>query len=377
MKKHFTLVLGILFLSIGVQGQQQVKLYLTSDWKVTNQENAAYFRDCHYDTDRFLLDGEVHDYIISGELFMVGNYIKGKRDGEFTFYYPNGKVESKGIYNNNIKLGQWHYYYSSGQLKQVINYAERNPDAFKMYTPFFVIEYYDSQGKPLLQDGTGVWVNDSIRGSMYDTESLCTLKGKFKNGKMHGKWRLVRISDKKLLHQENFRNGKFQSASIYDDKSRVYATTSAEILIKNPDKHHTNLWNAEKFEFDTTVFPPNLLLSDVETVFSEVTGSEYKIQNRAAGYAKGDLYLLQFIAENIRYPQHEIESDVSGRVFVGVSIDERGQVEDIRVVRGIGKSFDAEALRVVGLLTDWLPAIQEGKPVKATITIPVNFQLLY
>ncbi len=375
MSKYSILFFGLLFFSPCLRSQEKVKIFYNSDWKITREDNATYFREAEYDFNTFKLDGRVLDYSISGNLLMEGSYLKGKRNGVFTFYYSNGVVKSRGKYENGRRMGNWEYYYNNGQLKQVILFPGRDPNNFKMFEPFAVLEYYDREGKQLVANGTGTWTNDSIQAGMFDTKSLSTLTGQVKDSLKHGKWELVRVSDGKVMHRERFKKGKLVGAEIFDAKGKHYGTTSSEVLQKIPDENNTKLATTEKFEIDTTVFPKTLILSDVETIFSTVTGKEIKIQNRDAGYISGDYSLLEFIARNLRYPIYAIERRITGKVYVGVVIDSLGHTKDITLVKGVHKDLDNEAKRVVGLVNSWLPAIRNGKTVESTITIPVNFQL--
>ena len=86
----------------------------------------------------------------------------------------------------------------------------------------------------------------------------------------------------------------------------------------------------------------------------------------------GDINLLRFIAENIRYP--ETGSGVQGRVFVRFDVDTLGNVCDPEILRGLGPEFDQEALRVVKLFPKIRPGRFNGKIVKMSMTVPVTFK---
>ena len=376
MNKYLILLFGLLLFSTCLKSQNKIKLYYNSDWKITKEDKATYFRESEYDLNNFKLDGKVYDYSISGNLLMEGSYLNGKRNGSFTFYFNNGKVKNKGKYENNRRVGKWEYYYNNGQLKQVILFKGEETNNFRMFETFTVLEYYNITSNQLLKDGTGIWINDSIQEGMFDTNSLKTLTGQFKDSLKHGKWELIRIYDNKLMHLERFKKGKFIGAEIYDAQGNYYGATSSEIINKIPDENNTKLACTEKFELDTAVFPKALLFSDVETIFKTVTGKEHKIQNRVAGYIYGDYSLLEFIAKNIRYPISAFEKKITGIVYVGVVIDSLGHTKEVKLVKGVNEDLDNEAQRVVKLLNKWMPALNDGKAVESTITIPVKFQII-
>ncbi len=89
----------------------------------------------------------------------------------------------------------------------------------------------------------------------------------------------------------------------------------------------------------------------------------------------GDLALRKYISENVKYPEIAKENGLSGKVFVAFVINQRGEVENVKIARGVDPALDKEAIRVVQNLPKWKPGSQRGKPVKVSYTVPINFQL--
>ena len=83
----------------------------------------------------------------------------------------------------------------------------------------------------------------------------------------------------------------------------------------------------------------------------------------------------RYIAENLRYPAIASENGIQGRVFVQFAVNSRGEVVDVKVVRGVDPSLDKEAIRVIQSSPKWQAGEQRGKPVKVQFTFPVNFVL--
>jgi TonB family protein len=82
----------------------------------------------------------------------------------------------------------------------------------------------------------------------------------------------------------------------------------------------------------------------------------------------------EILGRNIRFPASAMKKGVSGQVFVTLIIDENGKPSGHKVAKALDKDCDAEALRVSRLLTDWLPAMKDGKPVKSLHLVPVSFR---
>ena len=89
----------------------------------------------------------------------------------------------------------------------------------------------------------------------------------------------------------------------------------------------------------------------------------------------GDLGLMKFIQKNVRYPAIAKEYNITGKVYVSFIVDKQGSVTNVKIVRGVDKNLDSEALRVVSLLPKYKPGKQRGKAVRVMFTIPINFTL--
>ncbi len=89
----------------------------------------------------------------------------------------------------------------------------------------------------------------------------------------------------------------------------------------------------------------------------------------------GDVALRTYIAQNVKYPEIAKENGLSGKVFVQFVINQKGEVQDVKIARGVDPALDKEAIRVVQGLPKWKPGSQRGKPVRVSYTVPINFQL--
>jgi len=95
--------------------------------------------------------------------------------------------------------------------------------------------------------------------------------------------------------------------------------------------------------------------------------------NKRAIFPGGQIKMATFIKENLKYP--EDADGAHGRVIVNFVVEEDGSISDIKVVRGVHPSLDAEAVRVVKLMPKWKPAERGGKPVRTKYTLPISFRI--
>jgi protein TonB len=83
----------------------------------------------------------------------------------------------------------------------------------------------------------------------------------------------------------------------------------------------------------------------------------------------------KWVFANLKYPELAAQNGIQGRVTLEFTIDIDGSVTNVRVIKGIDPSLDAEALRVVSNSPKWSPGLQRGKPTKVSFTFPVTFRL--
>ncbi|TXC78621.1 M56 family metallopeptidase [Luteibaculum oceani] len=89
----------------------------------------------------------------------------------------------------------------------------------------------------------------------------------------------------------------------------------------------------------------------------------------------GDQALFKFLSENIAYPKEAVKDSVQGVVFVSFVVDEKGQVTEPTILKGIHPRLDEEALNIIEKMPDWTPGKDKGAPVKVKYNLPIKFVL--
>ena len=89
----------------------------------------------------------------------------------------------------------------------------------------------------------------------------------------------------------------------------------------------------------------------------------------------GEVVLMRFLSDNMKYPKVARESGIQGRVVVQFVVGSDGSICNAKVIRGIDPYLDKEALRVVSVMPRWKPGMQKGKPVSVQYTMPLMFRL--
>ena len=90
----------------------------------------------------------------------------------------------------------------------------------------------------------------------------------------------------------------------------------------------------------------------------------------------GMFAMMQFISKTIIYPTDAASNGIQGRVLCQFVVNKDGSLSDVVVTRSSGTaSLDAEAVRVIKEMPNWVPGKQRGEPVRVKYTIPVSFRL--
>jgi TonB family protein len=85
--------------------------------------------------------------------------------------------------------------------------------------------------------------------------------------------------------------------------------------------------------------------------------------------------MTKFIQKHIKYPSKAKENNIEGVVYIRMTLDAKGKVTDAILKEDIGYGCGEEALRVVTMMPNWIPATKDGKAVASTQTIPIGFKL--
>lgn len=89
--------------------------------------------------------------------------------------------------------------------------------------------------------------------------------------------------------------------------------------------------------------------------------------------------LLEFMYNNIRYPQEAREQNLEGSVVATFVVENDGSLSNLSVLKDIGGGAGLEVLRVVEGMNNaeirWVPAEKDGKPVRFQYTLPIKFKL--
>ncbi len=88
----------------------------------------------------------------------------------------------------------------------------------------------------------------------------------------------------------------------------------------------------------------------------------------------GNTAMLQWIADNVRYPEMAMKQKAEGRVTVRFVVTAEGKVGEAVILQSDNQIFNDEALRLVNSMPLWKPGSQGGKKVNVYAMVPVEFR---
>ena len=98
--------------------------------------------------------------------------------------------------------------------------------------------------------------------------------------------------------------------------------------------------------------------------------------DQMASYPGGIPALMDFLNENIKYPEQAEREGIEGRVVAGFIVERDGSVSNIEILKSVHPLLDAEVVRVMSLMLNWIPGRQNGQPVRVKYSLPITFRLI-
>ena len=194
--------------------------------------------------------------------------------------------------------------------------------------------------------------------------------------------------DKPVVPEENVVK-KFEAPPPVELKSTIQFT--APIIKKDEDvpEEQTMKSQEELVKSDVQISIANVKGTNEETGVDIATLEQHKvivqddtkeekvfeIVEQPPSFPGGEAAMYEWLSNNINYPVIAQENNIQGRVTCQFVVGRNGEIEDVRVVRGVDASLDKEAIRVIKSMPKWIPGKQGGNAVKVRYTLPVQFKL--
>ena len=109
--------------------------------------------------------------------------------------------------------------------------------------------------------------------------------------------------------------------------------------------------------------------------YEPVQGDVFDVVEEMPQYPGGPQALFKFLGENVQYPAEAEKAGIQGRVIATFVVEKDGSISQPTIVKSVDPLLDAEAIRVISAMPNWIPGKQNGKVVRVKYTVPLSFNL--
>lgn len=114
--------------------------------------------------------------------------------------------------------------------------------------------------------------------------------------------------------------------------------------------------------------PPNVAEQAEEPI-------QFRIVEQYPEFPGGMTEYMKWLTRNLRYPDIARSQKIQGKVVVQFIVNQDGTIADAKVVKSVNPHLDREAMRVIHMMPSWKPGIQDNKPCKTMVAVPIVFKL--
>ena len=132
----------------------------------------------------------------------------------------------------------------------------------------------------------------------------------------------------------------------------------------------------EDISFESQDFEEEEEEEEIEEIFTIVESMPYikdcdSLATNAEIKVCTEVTLMKYIQDNLRHMDKEVE----GLVVVSFVVSKTGEIKDVKLLKGISKRNDAEAIRLIKAMPfTWEPGSQRSRSVDVRYNIPIRFR---
>ncbi len=102
---------------------------------------------------------------------------------------------------------------------------------------------------------------------------------------------------------------------------------------------------------------------------------QFRIVSDMPQFPGGAVAFLKWLNANLKYPANAQKAKIEGKVVAQFLVNEDGSITDIKLTKKLHPQCDNEALRVLKMMPRWTPGIENNKPCRTRVCIPIVFKL--
>ncbi len=85
--------------------------------------------------------------------------------------------------------------------------------------------------------------------------------------------------------------------------------------------------------------------------------------------------MINYLNENLVYPDYEKQKNIQGKVEIKFTINELGYINNIRIIESPSDGLSLLSKEVFNHQTKWAPVLINGKVTKISLVLPIKYTL--
>jgi hypothetical protein len=166
-------------------------------------------------------------------------------------------------------------------------------------------------------------------------------------------------------HEVLFHDNKLLYSQLWTENGDAVLTNGTGINKSSADEENSDRY--EEFKDSVVVSRYSIRHLQKDTIYSKV--------DKAAEPKEGIQKFQRDLVGILKYPSVAQIAGKEARVFVQFIVDERGKLTDFTPKTKEGYGFEKKVIQKLQTLPDWNPAVFNGRFVKQSFILPVNYQL--
>ena len=166
--------------------------------------------------------------------------------------------------------------------------------------------------------------------------------------------------------------------TVKEIKEKTEDPKSEQLRVVDDDIELEDLDDEEQEQEDEELLQQ---LDEDDEVALEAMGTDpnnplnFRVVEELPQFPGGAVEFLKWLTKNLRYPAAARQRKIQGKVLAVFYVEKTGKVTGIKVTKSLTPECDREVVRVLGIMPDWTPGIQNDKPCRTKVCIPVVFKL--
>ena len=186
------------------------------------------------------------------------------------------------------------------------------------------------------------------------------------------------------FYNQIIRNIDDKTARYYRDADRIFPDNTARGVVTQEEEISESVTTVPNNLIDESksneIKVDEIAFVDESKVKDGVNGNDdnkiFTVMEVPPEFPGGQSALSQWLSYNIRYPEDAQINKIQGRSLIRFVVNKDGSVSDAVITLPLDPALDAEAIRVVERMPDWIPGRNNGKPVNAYFMLPITYRLV-